>query len=107
MDAFKDVLLNSTKIYEDKKSFFISHSIHFSDVYKPTSALKKNESYTLNLLESLKHLCDSSESVTSRKRAVSLEKSSVAKLKLVLNNEVKEEIEKKKKKELTSEMFFT
>ena len=71
--CLKSVLLNSTKTYEDKKSFFISHLIHFSDVYKFMSALKKIESYSLNLLEGLKYLRDSSESVNSRKRAVSLE----------------------------------
>ena len=38
--CLKGVLLNSTKTYEDKKSFFISHLIHFSDVYKFMSALK-------------------------------------------------------------------
>ena len=71
--CLKSVLLNSTKTYEDKKSFFISHLIHFSDVYKFMSALKKIESYSLNLLEGLKYLRDSSESVASWKKAVSLE----------------------------------
>ena len=40
-------LSNPGKTFEDKREFFISHSIHFANVFRCKSNLKKGESYNL------------------------------------------------------------
>ena len=61
--CLKGVLLNPEKSYEDKRSFFTSHSINYTNVFRSMSNLKKNEEYAITLLEGLKYLRDNNKSI--------------------------------------------
>ena len=69
--CLKGVLLNPEKSYEDKRSFFTSHSINYTNVFRSMSNLNENEEYAIILLEGLKYLRDKDKPIgekTGQKR---------------------------------------
>ena len=87
----KGVWLNPEKSYEDKRSFFTSHSINFANVFRSMSNLKKkkNEEYTITLLECLKYLRDKDKAIGEKagqkRQSSSSEHHSEGKLKVILD----------------------
>ena len=87
--CLKGVLLNPEKSYEDKRSFFTSHSINYANVFRSMFNLKKNEEYAITLLEGLKYLCDNNKSIGEKagqkRQSSSPEHHSEGKLRVILD----------------------
>ena len=87
--CLKGVLLNPEKSYEDKRSFFTSHSLNYANVFRSMTNLKNNEEYAITLLEGLKYLRNKNkhigEKAGQKRQPSSSEHHSEGKLRVTLN----------------------